>query len=99
MALRSRSVLPYLLPQLLAPPMSSFNARALAALAEVAGASLNTHISTILPALVNAMQSDDEGLSFGSLPGVCGWHSPMDTRTRSCIPPPFFFPLPTHARA
>lgn len=39
---------------------SAFNAHALAALAEVAGSGLNTHLSTVLPPLVSAMADSDE---------------------------------------
>jgi hypothetical protein len=39
---------------------SSFNAHALGALAEVAGPGLSSHIGTILPTLVLAMDNEDE---------------------------------------
>jgi hypothetical protein len=38
---------------------SSFNAHALGALAEVAGPGLNSHIGTVLPALILAMDDED----------------------------------------
>lgn len=48
MAIKSRVVLPYLVPQLTAPPA---NTKALSILASVAGEALNKHLSKILPAL------------------------------------------------
>ena len=39
---------------------SSFNAHALGALAEVAGPGLSSHIGTILPTLILAMDDEDE---------------------------------------
>lgn len=38
---------------------SAFNAHALGAVAEVAGAGLNVHLSTVLPALLSAMGDND----------------------------------------
>lgn len=52
MAIKSRVVLPYLVPQLTATPV---NTKALAFLSSVAGESLNRHLSKILPALLQAM--------------------------------------------
>ncbi|XP_074594678.1 lethal (3) 80Fj [Brevipalpus obovatus] len=49
MAIKSRVVLPYLVPQLTQPPV---NTRALALLATVAGESLSRHLGKILPALL-----------------------------------------------
>lgn len=48
MAIKSRVVLPYLVPQLTAPPA---NTKALSILASVAGESLNKYLPKILPAL------------------------------------------------
>ncbi|KAK9878672.1 hypothetical protein WA026_023121 [Henosepilachna vigintioctopunctata] len=48
MAIKSRVVLPYLVPQLTAPPV---NTKALSILASVAGESLNKYLPRILPAL------------------------------------------------
>lgn len=39
--------------------VSAFNAHALGALAEVAGPGLDSHLGTILPALLTAMEDDD----------------------------------------
>ena len=56
---RSNVILPVLVPKLLTPPVTSFNIRALASIAEVAGSSLNTHLSTLIPAIINALLSDN----------------------------------------
>lgn len=52
MAIKSRAVLPYLVPQLIAAPV---NTKALANLAPVAGEALHRHLSRILPALLRSM--------------------------------------------
>ncbi|KAK1156554.1 hypothetical protein AOXY_G25541 [Acipenser oxyrinchus oxyrinchus] len=53
MAVKSRSVLPYLVPKLTAPPV---NTRVLAFLSAVAGDSLTRHLAVILPALMSALK-------------------------------------------
>lgn len=52
MAVKSRVILPYLVPQLTAPPV---NTRALSLLSSVAGESLNKHLGKILPALMSSL--------------------------------------------
>ncbi|XP_030761834.1 eIF-2-alpha kinase activator GCN1 isoform X2 [Sitophilus oryzae] len=52
MAIKSRVVLPYLVPQLTAPPA---NTKALSILASVAGEALNKYLPKILPALQTAL--------------------------------------------
>lgn len=59
LSVRTTAVLPHVLPKLVHRPLSSFNAHALGALAEVAGPGLNHHLGTILPALLSAMGGDD----------------------------------------
>ncbi|XP_062212235.1 protein ILITYHIA-like [Phragmites australis] len=59
LSVRTTAVLPHILPKLVQPPLSSFNAHALGALAEVAGPGLNSHIGTVLPALILAMDDED----------------------------------------
>ncbi|XP_051119851.1 protein ILITYHIA [Andrographis paniculata] len=59
LSVRTSAVLPHILPKLVHPPMSAFNAHALGALAEVAGPGLDFHLGTILPALLAAMDDDD----------------------------------------
>ncbi|EFJ05799.1 hypothetical protein SELMODRAFT_162851 [Selaginella moellendorffii] len=59
LSVRTAAVLPHILPKLVQPPLTAFNAHALGALAEVAGPGLNGHLSTILPPLIAAMDSDE----------------------------------------
>ncbi|XP_076949401.1 protein ILITYHIA-like isoform X2 [Bidens hawaiensis] len=59
LSVRTAAVLPHILPRLVHLPLSAFNAHALGAVAEVAGAGLNAHLSTVLPALLSAMGDDD----------------------------------------
>ncbi|KAI3785034.1 hypothetical protein L1987_44143 [Smallanthus sonchifolius] len=59
LSVRTAAVLPHILPKLVHLPLSAFNAHALGAVAEVAGAGLNAHLSTVLPALLSAMGDDD----------------------------------------
>lgn len=54
MAIKSRVVLPYLVPQLTAQPV---NTKALSILASVAGEALTRYLSKILPALLTALSS------------------------------------------
>lgn len=54
MAIKSRVVLPYLVPQLTAPPV---NTKALSILASVAGEALTKYLPKILPALLSALSS------------------------------------------
>ncbi|XP_071778358.1 stalled ribosome sensor GCN1 [Centroberyx gerrardi] len=53
MAVKSRSVLPYLVPKLTAPPV---NTRVLAFLSAVAGDALTRHLGVILPALLSSLR-------------------------------------------
>ena len=52
MGQRPQAVVPYLLPKLIAPPIKLSHARALAAVAEVAGAALHMHLDSLVPALL-----------------------------------------------
>ncbi len=52
MAIKSRVVLPYLVPKLIEKPV---NSRALASLAPVAGEALHRHLSRILPAIMQSL--------------------------------------------
>lgn len=54
MAIKSRVVLPYLIPQLTMPPV---NTKALSHLSAVAGESLSRHLPKILPALLTAFSA------------------------------------------
>uniref|UniRef100_A0A8C5HZY1 TOG domain-containing protein n=1 Tax=Gouania willdenowi TaxID=441366 RepID=A0A8C5HZY1_GOUWI len=53
MAVKSRSVLPYLVPKLTTPPV---NTRVLAFLSAVAGDALTRHLGVILPALLSSLK-------------------------------------------
>ncbi|KAF2802017.1 translational activator [Mytilinidion resinicola] len=60
---RSNIILPNLLPTLLTSPMSAFNARAIASLAEVASSSMNRRLPNILNAIMdNIVGCKDEEL-------------------------------------
>lgn len=54
--LRAAVILPYLIPKLTKPPISTFNSKALSSIAEVAGPSLYPHLGILLPCLIEAMQ-------------------------------------------
>ncbi|XP_073291108.1 protein ILITYHIA [Primulina huaijiensis] len=60
LSVRTSAVLPHILPKLVQLPLSAFNAHALGALAEVAGAGLSLHLGTVLPALLASMGDDNE---------------------------------------
>uniref|UniRef100_A0AAR2JZ19 TOG domain-containing protein n=1 Tax=Pygocentrus nattereri TaxID=42514 RepID=A0AAR2JZ19_PYGNA len=62
MAVKSRSVLPYLVPKLTAPPV---NTRVLAFLSSVTGDALTRHLGVILPALLSSLK-DKLGTDEGS---------------------------------
>ncbi|XP_057471002.1 protein ILITYHIA [Actinidia eriantha] len=59
LSVRTTAVLPHILPKLVHLPLSSFNAHALGALAEVAGPGLDFHLGTVVPALLAAMGDDN----------------------------------------
>ncbi|PSR89086.1 EIF-2-alpha kinase [Actinidia chinensis var. chinensis] len=59
LSVRTTAVLPRILPKLVHPPFSAFNAHALGVLAEVAGPGLDFHLSTVVPALLTAMGDDN----------------------------------------
>ncbi|XP_067121067.1 stalled ribosome sensor GCN1 [Centruroides vittatus] len=54
MAIKSKVVMPYLIPQLTAPPI---NTKALSFLSSVAGDALTKHLGKILPALLSALSA------------------------------------------
>ncbi|KAG4928965.1 hypothetical protein JHK85_055451 [Glycine max] len=60
LSVRTSAVLPHILPKLVHPPLSAFNAHALGALAVVAGPGLDFHLCTVLPPLLSAMGDDDK---------------------------------------
>lgn len=55
LAVRSNIVLPFVVPKLVNPPLTLFNAKSLAAVAEVSGNALNGYFATILPAMFEGM--------------------------------------------
>ena len=57
---RSQLILPILLPKLTTVPMTSFNAKALASIAEVAGPGLTTHLATLVPTLIRLKYAEPE---------------------------------------
>lgn len=88
MRARSDVVFPVLVPTLIAQPITSFNARALAVLVRVAGSALNRRLSSILTALSKALdtEKDDKILAdlrtavealLGSVSDVDGLHQTM----------------------
>ncbi|CAI5465590.1 unnamed protein product [Closterium sp. Yama58-4] len=60
LSVRTTVVLPHILPKLVKPPLTEFKAHALGALAEVAGAGMCVHLSTVLPPLLNEMGQMEE---------------------------------------
>ncbi|KAM6596352.1 hypothetical protein CsatA_006876 [Cannabis sativa] len=60
LSVRTSAILPHILPKLVHLPLSAFNAHALGAFAEVAGAGLNSHLGLVLPALLSAMVGADK---------------------------------------
>ncbi|UKZ59846.1 uncharacterized protein TrAtP1_001138 [Trichoderma atroviride] len=60
---RSNIILPNLIPTLTTPPISAFDAKALASLSKVAGASMNRRLPNIIQSLMeNEINCSDEGL-------------------------------------
>ncbi|KAJ4411345.1 translational activator of GCN4 [Neurospora sp. IMI 360204] len=60
---RSNMILPNLIPSLIKPPISSFNAKALASLSKVAGAAMNRRLPSIINSLMdNIINSTDDTL-------------------------------------
>ena len=60
---RSNSILPNLLPTLLKSPMSGFNARAIASLAEVAGSAMARRLPNVLNTIMdNVIRTKDDNL-------------------------------------
>ncbi|RDA86384.1 hypothetical protein CP532_1063 [Ophiocordyceps camponoti-leonardi (nom. inval.)] len=60
---RSNIILPNLIPTLISPPISAFNAKALASLSKVAGAAMNRRLPNIINSLMeNEIKSQDEDL-------------------------------------
>lgn len=60
MSVRSEKIFPVLIPRLIAPPITSLNARALASLVKVAGSALGRRITSIVDALFASRSQGDE---------------------------------------
>lgn len=58
---RAQLILPILLPKLTAVPMTAFNAKALASIAEVAGSGLTSHLSDLISTLIQLKYAEPEG--------------------------------------
>ncbi|CAG8500654.1 3053_t:CDS:10 [Acaulospora colombiana] len=67
MAVRANVVFPVLIPNLIAIPISSFNARALASLVTVAGAALNKRLASILTALMTSLNVESDENTIAEL--------------------------------
>lgn len=57
--LRPRDLLPYLIPRLVAVPISIAHARALGAVAEVTGGTIHAHLAVVVPAVVAELGRTD----------------------------------------
>ncbi|RKP33415.1 armadillo-type protein, partial [Dimargaris cristalligena] len=64
---RAQAVFPTLVPKLIAQPISAFNARALATLVTVAGASLTRRLNTILSALLTSLMRETDQATLEAL--------------------------------
>ena len=60
MNVRASTVFPVLIPTLIATPITAFNARALASLVTVAGNALSKRLTTILTALIRAVENEND---------------------------------------
>ncbi|KAK4052868.1 translational activator of GCN4 [Microbotryomycetes sp. JL221] len=60
MQVRAEKIFPVLIPRLIAPPITAFNARALAALVRVAGSALGKRLTSIVDALQAALTSEKD---------------------------------------
>ena len=65
-ALRPKEILPFLLPRLIAPPLSEFHARTLAGVATVVRSLMHFQMTAILPAVVSALAGDEPRSKPGS---------------------------------
>lgn len=63
LAVRSTVVLPFVIPSLTATPMTLFNAKALASLAEVSGVGLYPHLKSVLLALMPAVYDNMDAVN------------------------------------
>ena len=61
MAIKSRVVLPVMVPRLIQPPV---NTRALALLSSVAGPALHGHLNRVIPALVSSLEGVEVSMTW-----------------------------------
>eukprot|EP00163_Fabomonas_tropica_P034457 TRINITY_DN9545_c1_g1_i1.p1 TRINITY_DN9545_c1_g1~~TRINITY_DN9545_c1_g1_i1.p1 ORF type:complete len:1324 (+),score=415.97 TRINITY_DN9545_c1_g1_i1:307-4278(+) len=61
MKVRGHEVLPFIVPKLTSDPISDLDAKAIKAVVQVAGDSLNRQIGAVLPPLMRASRQDDTG--------------------------------------
>jgi hypothetical protein len=57
LSIRSRELLPYIIPRLIQAPITETHANALASIAAVTGATIYMHFSTIVPSLITELSS------------------------------------------
>lgn len=62
MSVRANAVFPVLIPNLITTPITVFNARALGSLIAVAGQALNKRLGVVFPALVDALEQNDDAV-------------------------------------
>lgn len=67
MAVKSKVVLPQLIPQLVRPPA---NTKALALLSSVAGDALHKHLDRIIPALISSLEGNEDPATIEHAEGV-----------------------------
>ena len=60
MQVRAEKIFPVLIPRLISPPITAFNARALAALVRVAGAALGRRLTNIIDSLQAALKAEKD---------------------------------------
>lgn len=72
--LRPRDLLPYLIPKLVAVPISATHARALGAVAEVTGGSIHAHLAVVIPAVVKELARTGSLLNLSD-----------DSNTKDCL--------------
>ncbi|KDE04239.1 hypothetical protein MVLG_05338 [Microbotryum lychnidis-dioicae p1A1 Lamole] len=67
MQVRAEKIFPVLIPRLIAPPITAFNARALAALVRVAGSAVGRRLTQIIDALQHAQSVESDSSTAGDL--------------------------------
>jgi hypothetical protein len=61
LSIRSRELLPYIIPRLIQKPITLHHAQALSGIAEVTGATLYYHFNAIIPPLLNDLANKSGG--------------------------------------